>query len=286
MLKALIKAMNEAARNGLRTESGFKEAAWNSAVDWVNKATPNIYQHRLINAGACKSKLRSLETDWRMWKELCTSPGWSRDNFGRPYAEPAVMDAYFEAHKGALKFRKATLKYEAELDELFADATATRGEYAIGQAATERLFDRKPAKRTRPQAKAVEDPISSEENESVIRNTATRGDAPRLKKRRQYDSDEQLAHVQAALISQLEVVIKALNNNIRGNIRRLAAREPPISVVVKLLFTEKFAEFTEMERFEIAKKLQEDSLLELFPDLPFKGQIAFARDIITKLRAN
>ncbi|KAH4299198.1 hypothetical protein HBH64_046680 [Parastagonospora nodorum] len=95
MEEALVKALVSEVERGHRTDSGYKKEAWEAAREAVQRvASPR-------------------------------QSGFGVDENGVVTAAPEALEAYFEAHKEARKFKLRPIKYEASLRLLFEGVLAT-----------------------------------------------------------------------------------------------------------------------------------------------------------------
>lgn len=94
MEQALLTAMVEAVRTGLRAESGFKKDAWKTAVTSVT----NVLQTpREITIDQCKSKMTWFKSKYKEWCILYTQSGWNFDNETQLFiAEDSAWQAHFK----------------------------------------------------------------------------------------------------------------------------------------------------------------------------------------------
>ncbi|MCJ1349569.1 hypothetical protein MMC31_007810, partial [Peltigera leucophlebia] len=91
---ALLTAMVEAVRTGLRAESGFKKDAWKTAVTSVT----NVLQiPREITIDQCKSKMTWFKSKYKEWCILYTQSGWNFDDETQLFvAEDAARQAHIK----------------------------------------------------------------------------------------------------------------------------------------------------------------------------------------------
>src|SRR4029077_10966097 len=67
-----------------------------------------------------------FKLDWKAWRHFVdqSGHGWDAEK-GVPTAEPDVLEAYFEAHPRARKFRNKPIPYAEQLQTLLHGALAT-----------------------------------------------------------------------------------------------------------------------------------------------------------------
>jgi hypothetical protein len=125
MEEAMLDALIEARSNGLQTEATYRPAGWQMALDAVQKITSYPVELRQI-----KSKHDTHKKDWKIWKDFCGQSAfiWNAQK-GVPTGPPEVLEAYFEAHPEARKFRDSPLAFADKLALLLDNHRAT-GQHA------------------------------------------------------------------------------------------------------------------------------------------------------------
>jgi len=126
MEEAMLDALIEAQSHGLQTEATYKPAGWQMALDAVQKITSYPVELRQI-----KSKHDTHKKDWKIWRDFCNLSAhiWEPGKGLVPTGPPQVLDAYFEAHPEARKFRDSPLAFADKLALLLDNHRAT-GQHA------------------------------------------------------------------------------------------------------------------------------------------------------------
>src|SRR4029077_6387173 len=75
--------------------------------------------NQLVTIQQVKSKYDAFKLDWKAWRHFVdqSGHGWDAEK-GVPTAEPDVLEAYFEAHPRARKFRNKPIPYAEQLQTL------------------------------------------------------------------------------------------------------------------------------------------------------------------------
>jgi hypothetical protein len=122
MEEAMLNALIDAQTQGLQTDNAaYKSAGWQMALDAVQECTLYTVQLQQI-----KSKHDAHKKDWKAWKEFCNQSGFGWDSEkGVPTASPEVLEAYFETHPQARKFREKPLAFADKLAILLDGHLAT-----------------------------------------------------------------------------------------------------------------------------------------------------------------
>ena len=122
MEEKLLGTLLQAQVKGLQTDNaGFKKAGWDLALQAVQTVT-----NQPVSLQQIKSKYDNYKQDWKVWKHFVeqSGHGWDEEK-GVPTAEPEVLEAYFEAHPKARKFRDKPIPYAEKLQALLDGALAT-----------------------------------------------------------------------------------------------------------------------------------------------------------------
>ena len=93
------------AEEGLRAESGYKQAAWLTVSAEVLKVAGN----QPVAVYHCKTKHDAVKRDYRAWVELNKLSGYTFSESGVVIADLDSLRAYFDAHKEARKFKTKPL---------------------------------------------------------------------------------------------------------------------------------------------------------------------------------
>jgi len=120
----LCEGLRDATRLGYNTDGGFKQAAWDLALEKVSCRT----RERPTKAQA-SHKLDNLKRTWKAWKQHLGATdgpsGWGVNSEGVPEASTEVMNDYFARHKDRAPFRHKPPPYKELLDEILGDKLAT-----------------------------------------------------------------------------------------------------------------------------------------------------------------
>jgi hypothetical protein len=122
MEEAMLDALLSAQAQGLQTDNAaYKSTGWQMALDAVQKCTSYSVQLQQI-----KSKHDTHKKGWKAWKEFCNQSGFGWDyEKGVPTSSPDILDAHFEAHPEARKFRDKPLAFADKLAVLLDGHLAT-----------------------------------------------------------------------------------------------------------------------------------------------------------------
>jgi hypothetical protein len=122
MEEALVAALVTAVDRGHRADSGYKKEAWEYAKTEVQRVAGPA---KLVTASHCKNKHDNLKKDWKVWVELTNQSGFGIGDNGVVTGPPEALEAYFEAHKDARKFKYRPIKFAESLRQLFDGVLAT-----------------------------------------------------------------------------------------------------------------------------------------------------------------
>lgn len=122
MEEAMLDALLDAQNKGLQTDNtAYKASGWQLALEAIQKCT--TYSVQLLQV---KSKHDSQKKDWKVWKEFTGQSGFGWDDeTGIPTSDEDILEAYFDAHPEARKFREKPLAFASKLAILLNGHLAT-----------------------------------------------------------------------------------------------------------------------------------------------------------------
>lgn len=121
MKNALVEALVNEIERCKRADSGYKKEAWEYARNEVQRVAGGA----IITVTHCKNKLDGFKKNWKVWIDLTNQSGFGVDAQGVVTGPDHALEAYFEAHKDARKFKYKPIKYEKLLRRLFEGVLAT-----------------------------------------------------------------------------------------------------------------------------------------------------------------
>lgn len=233
MIEAMLAILVTEVHEGRRSDNGYKKEAWSEVV----KAVQDVGGPAALHSDVCKSKYESLKKDFRVYCALIGQSGFSVDDEGVVTGPPEALDAYFEAHKEARKFKSRGLKYLEQLRVLFDGVLAT-GQDSMSASdlinSIERDHTETPASPSESRSMSL--PIQTPRKRAFSNSTASS-----VRSAKRLTTSNRIGGEVKALTTQIKAFVEVMDKDVQVDALELfMERFEPINDLLKLAFVEVF----------------------------------------------